>query len=151
MYRKNYYMNIAIKQAKIAHHKREIPVGAVLVFKEKIIIKGYNKTIKKNPINHAEILILKKAIKIFKRIEIQNSSIYITLEPCIMCTQAINLFKLKKITFGAYNTKEGGIEHRAQIFQRKNSYKKMHIVGGILEEECGKFLKNYFNKIRKHL
>ena len=149
MYSKNnQYINIAIKQAKIAFKKNEIAIGAVLVFKEKVIVKGHNYTVKKQPINHAEILVLNKTSKILYPLEIQHSCIYISLEPCEMCAKAINLFKIKNIIFGAYSTKEGGVEHGKQIFKKKSSYKKINIIGGILEKECGQILKNYFYSIR---
>jgi tRNA(adenine34) deaminase len=143
------YMNLAIDQSIIAYKKNEIPIGATLVYKKKIIIKGYNKTIvNNNPMDHAELLVLKKAAKILTKIQLGESALYSSLEPCPMCSHAINLFKIRKLTFGAYNIKGGAIDHGPRILQLSNSYKNIITVGGLLEVKCEKFLKNYFKKIR---
>ena len=149
MYKAHNYMLIAIKEANKAKYKTEIAIGAALVFQDKIIIKGFNTNKYKKTIGHVEILILNKSIKILDRSEIQTSSIYITLEPCSICTQAINYYRLNNIIFGAYNTKNSKIDNNIQML-KKNFYKNTFIIGGLLELECSNILKNNFKFIRKN-
>lgn len=143
-------MNLTIDQSIVAYKKNEVPIGAALVYNKKIIIKGHNKTIvNNNPMDHAELLVLKKAARILTKIQLRESVLYSSLEPCPMCSHAINLFKIRKLIFGAYNIKSGAIDHGPRLLQLSNSYKNITTIGGLLEVKCEKFLKNYFKKVRR--
>ena len=97
---------IALTQAKIAFNKKEVPVGAVIFNKDKIITKAYNMIICKNdPLGHAEIIALKKATKKLKTRNLRNYSLYVTLEPCPICSYIISKYKVGKLYFGAYDRK----------------------------------------------
>lgn len=133
------YMKIAIKEAQKAYKKGEIPVGAVIVKNNKIISKAHNMKEKyNNPLNHAEILCIKKACKKIKNWRLDNCILYVTMEPCMMCCGAILESRIKKIVFSVYNEKTG--------YTKK--IKNIEIKSNILEKEYKMMLKSFFKKIR---
>ena len=145
------YMDLAIKHAKKGLLSNEVPIAAVLIDEEKqeILSLRCNEVIShNNPLNHAEILVLKDGCKIRKSRYLENTSIYITLEPCAMCAAAISEARIKKIYFGAYDEKKGAIENGIRIFSNK-SYFRPEIYGGIKESECSLILKDFFSLKRK--
>ena len=147
----NYFMNEAIKEAKLAFDNNEVPVGGILVDNEsnEIIARSYNKTnIKKNAIYHCEIdLIISSCQKLSKKY-LNNSAMFVTLEPCTMCASAISEVHISKLYFGAYDEKNGGIEKRKFFLKKKHTF-NTEIYGGIMEKECKSLLKKFFKKIRK--
>ena len=148
---KNIYMELAIKHAKKAALLNEIPIAAVLVDeKKKTVLSIHHNEIvsKNNPLNHAEILVIKEACKLKKSRYLGSTVIYVTLEPCAMCAAAISEARIKKIYFGAYDEKKGAIENGIRIFSHKN-YFKPEIYGGIKENECSQLLKSFFSQRRK--
>ena len=148
----NKWMQLAISEAKLAKNISEVPVGAVLVDigKDKLISKSRNKMIRrKSPISHAEIEVILEGIDICKSRYLNDTAIYVTLEPCLMCAAAISESRIQKIYFGAYDKKKGSIENNVIIFDNRNYYKP-EIYGGIMEKECSKLLTNFFQKIRKN-
>ncbi len=147
----NYYMDLAIEQAKKGLQVNEVPVGAVLVddIKENIIASFHNEIIKQNnPIKHAEILVIEKACKLKNSRYLNNTSIFITLEPCAMCASAISYARIDKLYFGAYDEKKGAVE--SAINFNHNNYYVPEIYGGIKEIECSLLLKSFFNLLRKN-
>ena len=146
----NYYMDLAIEKAKKGLQINEVPVGAVLVddIKQSIIASFHNEIIKQNnPIKHAEILVIEKACKLKNSRYLNNTSIFITLEPCAMCASAISYARIDKLYFGAYDEKKGAVES-AINFYNNNDYVP-EIYGGIKEIECSLLLKSFFNLLRK--
>ena len=147
----NYYMDLAIKQAKKGMLINEVPIGALLVdnVRKNIIASFHNEVIKQNnPIKHAEILVIEKACQVKNSRYLDNTSIFITLEPCAMCASAISNARIDKLYFGAYDEKKGAIESAMNIYNNKN-YHIPEIYGGIKEIECSKLLRKFFNLIRK--
>ena len=147
----NYYMDLAIEQAKKGFQINEVPVGAVLVddIKNNIIASFHNEIIKQNnPIKHAEILVIEKACKLKNSRYLDNTSIFVTLEPCAMCASAISDARINKLYFGAYDEKKGAIESAMNFFNNKN-YFVPEIYGGMQEIECSLLLKSFFNLLRK--
>ena len=141
----NYFMNEAIKQAKRAFKKDEVPVGAVIVKNNKIIAKAYNlKETKKSAIYHAEIIALKKASRKLKNWNLTGCSIIITKEPCLMCYGAIMSARLDNIYFGAYDKKYGMEVSKYNELNEKGFNHKAFIKGGIKEQECSKILSDFF-------
>lgn len=133
------YMIEAIKQAKKAYKKNEIPVGAVIIKNNKIIAKSYNKKEKnKNCTHHAEILCISKACKKLKNWRLDDCTIYITMEPCMMCCGAIEQSRIKKIVYGIKNEKYG----------YTNKIKNIEIVPKVCENECKNIIQSFFKKIR---
>ena len=142
---KDYYMGIALKEAKKAYAIGDIPVGAVVVKDDKIIAKAYNKKNKtKDPTCHAEILAIKKACKKIKDFRLEGASIYVTLEPCVMCYGAILSARIDNIYFGAFDKKFSINELKEHI--PFNHVAK--IEGGVMEKQCGELLSDFFDKLR---
>ena len=147
----NYFMSEAIKEAKLAFDSNEVPIGAVLVniLTNKIISRSYNKINKeKNAMYHSEIELIIKSCKKLSQKYLDNTILFVTLEPCLMCASAISEVHIKKLYFGAYDEKNGGIEKNQFLLKRKNSF-KTEIYGGIMEDDCKQLIKNFFKKIRK--
>lgn len=134
-----YYMNIAIKEAKKAYKYEEVPVGAVIIKNNKIIAKAYNKKEKtKNVIKHAEIIAISRACKKIKNWRLDDCEIYVTMEPCMMCSGAIQQSKIKKIVYGIKNKNYGFTD------QLKN----IEIISQVCEKECLELVQSFFKKKR---
>ena len=145
-----YYMNVAIDMAKKAFKKNEVPVGAVIVKDNKIISKAYNKREKKqNALYHAEVLAINKACKKLKSFRLENCTMYVTLEPCAMCSGAIINARLKKVVFGCFDHSYGCAGSKYNLLQDKAFEHVVEVEGGINSEECSKIIKNFFANLRK--
>lgn len=139
------YMQIALDEA--VKSPVDVPVGAIIVYKDKIIAKACNrKEIDNDATSHAEILVIKQAANILKSWRLANTSIYITLEPCPMCAAAILYSRIPDIFFGAYDPLYGAF---GSALEMANFIKfRSHIIGGIQEKKCRKLLKNFFEEQR---
>ena len=146
---KEFFMNEALKEARKAYKKEEIPVGAVVVKDGKIIARAHNlKESKCSSISHAEILAIQKANKKLNAWRLENCDMYITLEPCMMCMGAIINARIRKIYIGTLDPKTGACTSVINI----KKYKFNHIVEiekGIQKEECEYILKDFFKMLRK--
>jgi tRNA(adenine34) deaminase len=146
----NKFMKIAIELASKAAAADEVPVGCVIVKDGKVIGKGYNRKEEKNSsIYHAEIVALLQASKNLKDWRLENTDIYVTLEPCLMCLGAIVNHRVKNIYFGAYDPKGGAVQSNLKLAEIKGLNHYPNFKGGILIEDCGNLLKNYFKTKRK--
>lgn len=144
------YMREAIKEAIKAEEKGEVPVGAVIVYNGKIISRGHNKREqKKNSLCHAEIIAINNACKKLNNFRLEDCEMYVTLEPCLMCSGAIIQARIKKIIYGANDEKYGMVGTVFNVFDLKSNH-KVEIQSGILKEECSELLTNFFKKIRKN-
>jgi tRNA(adenine34) deaminase len=142
-------MEKAIKAAYKAFDKGEVPVGAAIIRSNKIISCHYNQVeTLKTPLAHAELLAIYQAQKKLKTKYLDNCDIYVTLEPCAMCSYAISLSRIRRIYFGAYDIKNGGIEHGQMIFKFNQCNHVPEIIGGIQEKACKNLLKLFFIKKR---
>ena len=142
------YMLLAIKEANKCLKIDDVPVGAVIVHKNKVIAKAHNqKQRKKNAIYHAEILAIKKACKKLKTWHLDDCVLYITLEPCLMCTGAIIQSRIKKIIYATSSPKFGYIESTGKIENMKNNHIPL-IESGICKEISSKMLKDFFENKR---
>ncbi len=141
-----YFMNEAIIEAKKALKNNEVPVGAVLVNNKsnKIIARNYNKINKyNNSIKHCEINLIYTTCEKLKQKYLEDTTMFVTLEPCTMCASAISEAHISTLYFGAYDEKNGGIEKLRIAFKRKNIFIPT-IYGGINENECSSLLKKFF-------
>ncbi|AAZ68607.1 nucleoside deaminase [Ehrlichia canis] len=139
-------MKLAISKAQ--EDLSEVPVGAVIVYNDEVISSSNNSNIQNtDPTAHAEILAIREACKILSTQILDQCDIYVTLEPCAMCAQAISFAKLRRLYFGAYNKKYGAIENGARIFQFCHHVPEIY--GGILENENIKLITDFFKKLRK--
>ncbi|MBY0462512.1 MAG: nucleoside deaminase [Alphaproteobacteria bacterium] len=137
----------ALDQAKKAYLHDEVPVGAVVMKGDTLLVSSYNlvKTTS-DPTAHAEMLALRAASQILGTSYLDECDLYVTLEPCAMCAAAIALARIRRLYFGAYDPKGGGVDHGAQVF--KHSLHKPTVVGGVCETECSNLLIDFF-KLRR--
>ncbi|HOA81834.1 MAG TPA: tRNA adenosine(34) deaminase TadA [Defluviitaleaceae bacterium] len=143
------FMQEALSLAKKAKDLDEVPIGAVIVFNDKIIAKGYNqRNTKKNPLAHAEIQAIEEAAKVIGDWRLEGCSIYVTLEPCPMCAGAIVQARIDKIIFGTRNPKAGCGGSIINILDEPKFNHQVEIVEGICQEECSKILKDFFAEMR---
>lgn len=139
----------ALKQASKAYLLGEVPVGAVIVHNDKIIARGYNLREKKQSISsHAELIAIEKAAKKIGSWRLEECDIYVTLEPCPMCSGAIIQSRINNLYFGAYDFRTGAAGSVLNLFDIPFNH-KVNVVGGILEEECSKIIKDFFKDLRK--
>ena len=144
-----YYMNIALKEAMKAYKEDEVPVGCVIVKDDKIIARGHNQKEKKNnAILHAEIVTLTKAQKKLNDWHLNDCTLYVTLEPCLMCTGAILQTRIKRVVYGCSDPKGGAIDTVIKIKEIKNLNHSFESISKILEKDCSMILKNYFKSKR---
>ena len=144
------FMQAAIKEAKKAYEKLEVPVGAVIVKDGKIISRGYNiKEEKKDTTKHAEIIAIQKASKKLGGWRLNDCEMYVTLEPCPMCAGAIIQSRIKKVYIGAMDEKTGACGSVLNLFEDYKFNHKVEIENGILEIECNELLKKFFKELRE--
>lgn len=146
---KEFFMNEALKEARKAYKKEEIPVGAVIVKDGYIIGRGHNlKETKKNTIKHAEIIAIENASKNLGAWRLEDCQMYVTLEPCTMCAGAIINARIDKLFIGAEDCKTGACGSVLNIFEYKFNH-KVEIEKNIMKKECEKILKDFFVELRK--
>ena len=143
------YMKEALKEAKKAYNKKEVPVGAVIVKDGKIIARAHNlKETKLDTTKHAEILAIQKASKKLKAWRLKDCEMYITLEPCSMCAGAIISSRIKKIYIGTMDPKSGACGSVLNLLEYNFNH-KVEVETGIMQQECEYILKDFFKKLRK--
>lgn len=141
-----YYMQQALKEAKKAYKRDEVPVGAIVVDPNgNIIAKAYNQGEHGlTAISHAEIIAMTKACKKLSQPRLWDCKLYVTLEPCTMCATAISMMRIKEVIYGASNPKGGAIEHGVKFYEQPTCNHSPNITRGILETECSNILKDFF-------
>lgn len=151
MEEKNKFMKQALKEAKKAYEKLEVPVGAVIVKDGKIIARAHNlKETKTDTTKHAEILAIQKASKKLESWRLLDCEMYITLEPCSMCAGAIINSRIKKIYIGALDEKTGAVGSVLNLFEDYKFNHKVEVEKGVMQEECENILKDFFKMLRKY-
>lgn len=150
MNEKEHFMKEALKEAKKAYDKLEIPVGAVIVKDGKVIARGHNvKEEKKDTTKHAEIIAIQKASKKLDNWRLKDCEMYVTLEPCPMCAGAIIQSRIKKVYIGAMDEKTGACGSVLNLFKDFKFNHNVEAETGILKEECEDLLKNFFIELRE--
>ena len=148
---KEQYMREALKEAKKAKKLNEVPIGCVIVKDNKIIGRGYNRRMKdKNTLSHAELNAIKKASKKLKDWRLDDCEMYVTTEPCQMCSGAIVQSRIKKVYIGCMNPKAGCAGSIMNLLQMEEFNHQVEIESGVLEEECSGILKDYFKELRNN-
>ena len=141
-------MQQALKCAQTAQDKDEVPIGAVIVKDNKIIARGYNKSISsKDTTAHAEIVAIRKACKKLNNYRLTDCSIYVTIEPCSMCMGALILARIKNLYYGAKDIKAGACGSVVDISKIKTNH-KINVSGGLLEQDCATIIKKFFKSKR---
>lgn len=142
-------MKSALEEAKKAQSRDEVPVGAVIVHKGEIIAVASNRVEEDKDVTaHAEILVIREAAKKLGDIRLPDCDLYVTLEPCPMCATAISFARIRRLYFGAYDPKGGGVDHGPRIFDQTTCHHKPEIFGGIMEDRAAQLLKEFFEKRR---
>ena len=142
-------MQEAIKQAKLAAEKDEVPVGAVISHQKQIVARAYNQVeTLKDPTAHAEMIVITQATNALSVKWLQDCSMYVTIEPCSMCAGALVLARMGKLFFGASDPKTGACGSVVNITQHPQLNHKIEVYKSLLEEECAQLLKEFFVKKR---
>ncbi|MBQ9136148.1 MAG: tRNA adenosine(34) deaminase TadA [Lachnospiraceae bacterium] len=143
------YMKEALKQAKKAHALGEVPIGCVIVYQDKIIGRGYNRrNTDKNTLSHAEITAINKASRFIGDWRLEECTLYVTLEPCQMCSGAIVQARIPHVVIGCMNPKAGCAGSILNVLQMPEFNHQVDITKGILEEECSNMLTTFFKELR---
>ncbi|MDH5723237.1 MAG: nucleoside deaminase [Alphaproteobacteria bacterium] len=145
------FMRAAMEEAKAAALRDEVPIGAVIVdpITQKIIARAGNRTRELNdPSAHAEILVIREACRLAGAQRIPDLDLYVTLEPCAMCTGAISFARIKRIIFAATDQKGGGILHGGKFYEQPTCHHKPEVLHGLMQEEAGTILKEFFKMKR---
>lgn len=144
-----YYMKMALKEAKKAYKLGEVPIGCVIVYQDKIIGRGYNRrNTDKNTLAHAEITAIKKASKVIGDWRLEECTLYVTLEPCQMCAGAIVQARIPNVVMGCMNPKAGCAGSILNILDMPQFNHQVHTLRGILEKECSEMLTTFFKELR---
>nr|WP_040295256.1 tRNA adenosine(34) deaminase TadA [Beggiatoa alba] len=144
-----YWMQYALRLASYAAHQGEVPIGAVLVQDNQCIAHGWNQPIQRHdPSAHAEIVALRHAANKVENYRLLNTTLYVTLEPCVMCAGAILHARVKRVVFGAYDPKTGAAGSRFDVLRDTRHNHQVDCVGGVLAEQCGDVLKAFFRQRR---
>jgi tRNA(adenine34) deaminase len=145
------YMEIALQEARLAEGRGEVPIGAVLVdgITGEVLARAGNRCEEDHDVSaHAEILVLRMAAKLKGSARLIDCDLYVTLEPCTMCATAISFARIRRLYFGAYDPKGGGVDHGAQFYNQPTCHHKPDVYGGLHESECAAMLKAFFEKRR---
>jgi tRNA(adenine34) deaminase len=141
-----YFMMLALKEARLAYEEDEIPIGAIVVMNEKVIARGRNMTEKLNdPTAHAEMIALTSAFNSLGSKYLPEGTLYVTVEPCLMCAGAIYWSKLGKIVYGADDEKNG---YKKTTASNWPFHPKTELTRGVLKDECAKLMKDFFKTKR---
>lgn len=147
--RDHFWMQHAIQLAKTAATEQEVPVGAVLVLNDQLVAEGWNKSIQdSDPSSHAEIIALRAAGIAQQNYRLIDSTLYVTLEPCVMCVGALVHARVKRVVFGAYDPKSGAVQSAFQLAMSAQFNHQPMYQGGLLSECCGKLLSDFFQQRR---
>jgi tRNA(adenine34) deaminase len=139
-------MELALAQARLAAGRGEVPVGAVVLDSRGQALAAFGNEVeaRRDPSAHAELLALRHAAGRLGHKHLADCDLVVTLEPCAMCAAAISLFRIRRLVFGAYDPKGGGVEHGARVFAHPTCHHRPDVVGGVMEQECGELLREFF-------
>lgn len=143
-------MTSALQQARAAAAAGEVPVGAVLTGPDGAILAAAHNQVETghDPTAHAEIMVIRAAAKALGTPRLAGCNLYVTLEPCAMCAQAISLARIRRLYFGAYDPKGGGVEHGARVYSHPTCHHAPEVYGGLQEAEAAEMLKRFFAERR---
>ncbi len=142
-------MSIALEEARAAAARDEVPVGCVVVRDGGIVARAGNRTIADHdPTAHAELIAIRAAASALSSERLADCDLYVTLEPCAMCAAAMSFARIRRLYFGAADTKGGAVEHGVRFFAAPTCHHRPEVYGGINESECGELLKNFFQARR---
>jgi tRNA(Arg) A34 adenosine deaminase TadA len=143
-------MSQLLALAATAAASGEVPIAACVIGADGTVLAQAHNAVeaRRDATAHAELLVIQEACRVRGEKYLEDCTLYVTLEPCAMCAQAASLAKIKKIIFGAYDPKGGGVEHGARVFAQPTCHHAPEVVGGVMEVECGQLLKEFFAQKR---
>ncbi|MCQ5366038.1 tRNA adenosine(34) deaminase TadA [Anoxybacillus salavatliensis] len=145
-----YYMHLAIEEAKKAENIGEVPIGAVVVYNDEVIARAHNlRERDQRSIAHAELLAIDEACRKLGTWRLEEATLYVTLEPCAMCAGAIVLSRIKRVVFGASDPKGGCAGTLMNLLQEPRFNHQAEVVSGVLAEQCGGMLSEFFRRLRQ--
>ncbi|MCA3183336.1 MULTISPECIES: tRNA adenosine(34) deaminase TadA [unclassified Cupriavidus] len=148
--RNRFYMTAALEEARLAEAAGEVPVGAVVVWRDEIIARGHNLPIRSvDPSAHAEMQALRAAAKVLDNYRLPECELYVTLEPCAMCSGAILHARLKHVVFGATDPKTGAAGSVVDLFAQATLNHQTTLERGVMADECGQMLRDFFGARRR--
>ena len=143
------FMKMALEQAEEAGQKGEVPVGAVLVKGDRVLAKGHNRCIElRDPTAHAEVMVLRKGGEVLENYRLNNTTMYVTVEPCPMCISAMMHGRIARLVFGTPEPKFGAVQSKFRLPEGRGFNHKLKVEQGILQKECGEVLKSFFKRKR---
>ncbi|MAD00512.1 tRNA adenosine(34) deaminase TadA [Pseudomonas abyssi] len=143
-------MRLALAEAKLAAERGEVPVGAVLVLNGQVIGRGFNQPITSHdPSAHAEMVAIRQAATALQNYRLPGSTLYVTLEPCTMCSGLLIHSRIARLVYGASEPRAGAVASRSQVLDQPWMNHRMQVEGGVLAEECGALLSGFFRERRK--
>ncbi len=149
-YSDEYWMRQALSLAQRAQEEGEVPVGALLVLDNQVIGEGWNRPIgRHDPTAHAEIMALRQGGAVLQNYRLLNATLYVTLEPCVMCAGAMVHSRIRRLVYGAADEKTGAVGSLVDILRHPGMNHQVEIVSGVLAEECAAILSNFFRMRRE--
>ena len=143
------YMKLALAAAQEAADKGEVPVGAIIVAAGKVVGRGYNcREERQNPLGHAELIAIQEAAKLLRAWRLEQCDIYVTLEPCLMCTGAILQARFRRLVFGSLDPKAGAVESLYRLCEDQRLNHQLPVTGGVLAQESAALLGDFFTRLR---
>lgn len=145
------FMKEAMKEAKKAEKKKEVPIGAILMKDGQIVARGHNKREETQKVtSHAELIAIEQANEVLGSWRLEGCTLYVTLEPCPMCAGAIVQARIDRVVFGAFDPKAGCAGTLMNLLTEERFNHQVEVIGGILEAECGLMLSNFFKNLREN-
>ena len=142
-------MRHALTQAKRAAERNEVPVGAVVVLGDEVIGEGYNQPLgTHDPTAHAEIVALREAARHLESYRLGGTTLYVTLEPCLMCAGAILQARVQRVVFGTFDEKAGAVGSKANLLQSPLANHQCQVTAGVLRNDCAELIEGFFAKLR---
>ncbi|GIN93476.1 tRNA adenosine(34) deaminase TadA [Siminovitchia terrae] len=150
MEREEKYMRLAIAEAKKAEEMQEVPIGAVVVLNDEVVAAAHNRReTDQNAVAHAELLAIEEACEKLGTWRLEEAELFVTLEPCPMCSGAIILSRVKKVVYGASDPKAGCAGTLMNLLTDERFNHQSEVINGVLGEECGRLLSDFFRSIRQ--
>jgi tRNA(adenine34) deaminase len=144
------YMQLALREAQQAYDQQEVPVGAVIVHRHRVIAAAYNQREQlRDPTAHAEMIAITQAAESLGSWRLEECSLYVTLEPCPMCAGAILQARIPLVVYGAADPKAGAVDSLFRLLDDERLNHRSHVVAGILADPCGAILTNFFREQRR--
>jgi len=144
------WMREALSEARIAMHLGEVPVGAIVVCHERVVGRGHNRRrLDQDPLAHAEVVALRQAAETLGSWRLDDATLVVTLEPCVMCAGALVQSRVRQVVYGAPDPKAGAARSLYQVLDDPRMYHRASVVAGVLQDECAALLREFFRSARR--